>query len=132
MDVDDCSMVQTLQVFCMKPFVAVEPECVRDYSDDFAVDDNAGGALDPNLVRAARAEGLSEFYRRGVWDEVTTSDCLLQTGQPPITARWVDTNNGEAKAPLYRCRFVAREIKALHGGEFYRRSVWGYAVIGGL
>ena len=37
--------------------------------------------------------------------------------KPPIRGRWVDTNKGDEENKVYRSRYVAMEIRELHGGS---------------
>ena len=53
----------------------------------------------------------------GVYDVVDVEECWRVTGRAPIAAKWIDTNKGSEASPKYRSRFVAREIKSLHGGN---------------
>ena len=63
----------------------------------------------------AKREELSEIYRRGIWTETGRSLCLVRTGKPPISVRWVVVNKGGAKNPVIRARLVARHIAAKYG-----------------
>ena len=79
-------------------------------------DDLSGLPLDPELVRRARAEELTEFEKLGVWEEVPLSLCWEKTGRGPIGTRWVDVNKGDALHPDYRNRLVAQELKKHNPG----------------
>ena len=39
------------------------------------------------------------------------------TGKAPIKGRWVDVNKGDDDMPNHRSRYVAREIRQVHGGK---------------
>lgn len=53
----------------------------------------------------------------GVWEVVPRSQCFSRTGRVPICGRWVDINRGDDKNKVYRSRYVAMEIRKLHGGN---------------
>lgn len=74
-------------------------------------DENSGSALDPGLVRAARAEGMQYVREFSVYDKVTLKECRNKTGKGTIAVRWVDINKGDDVNPDYRSRLVAKEIK---------------------
>ena len=78
----------------------------RQYYDNLS-----GEKLDPDLVKKARAEEMNEFAKYGVYEKVPLSECRMKTGAEPIGVRWVDVNKGDAKAPEYRSRLVAQELK---------------------
>ena len=82
-----------------------------------ATDDVTGKSLDAKKVQAAREDEMSELKRLHVYDEVDLEECWRLTRRPPITARWIDTNKGDDARPKYRSRFVARQIRQLHGGS---------------
>ena len=46
-----------------------------------------------------------------MYTTVDVGECLKETGKPPIKVRWIDINNGDAHAPEYRPRLVAKDIK---------------------
>ena len=83
-------------------------------------DEVTGDYLDPVLVRKGVQDELRYMKDMGVMEEALVSDCVRDTGRPPISTRWVMVNKGDRERPEIRCRFVARELKALQerAGEF--------------
>lgn len=75
------------------------------------IDAAAGVLLDPQMVQKARAEELKWVKDEKIYDRVPLSQCLAVTGREPISTKWVDINKGDDQRPLYRSRWVAREIK---------------------
>ena len=60
-------------------------------------DEITGLELPPELVRAARSEELDFAARLGIWERGhTVSECLEQTGKPPVPQRFEDL-----KLPLH-------------------------------
>ena len=107
-------------VACEEPLDSSNSGMVDGYfkQDDLAAtDDVSGKPLDPAGVRTAREDELRELERLKVYDVVDLEECWRLTGRAPITAKWIDTNKGSETNPKYRSRFVAREIKSLHGGN---------------
>ena len=92
--------------------VPIEPMEEWHLDPDQYWDDVNGGWLKPDLVRAARAEELEWVKKQGVYEITDESICWNETGQAPITLKWVDTNKGDDEHPKYRSRLVVREIKA--------------------
>jgi len=85
---------------------------VNDDSNEEFYDDMSGKKLDPILVRAARAEEISQGIRKyEVYRKVPISEAIRVTGKKPIGTRWVDVNKGDEVNPEYRSRLVAKEIK---------------------
>lgn len=81
------------------------------------MDDLIGGWLPADLVRQAKVEELTDMYRRGIWTEVPTTSCYIETKAGPISVRWVITNKRDAKKPAVRARLVARHTAAKYGGK---------------
>lgn len=83
-----------------------------DDEEEMAVawDDVSGATLDPNKVKAARAEELEYVRKMNLYTKVPVSECLRKIGKPPISVRWIDINKGDAINTNYRSRLVAREI----------------------
>ena len=73
--------------------------------------DVRGGWLNKEMVIEARREEMGYVKRRHVYDRVPWSQAKERTGKNPIKLRWVDTNKGTDKEPLYRSRLVAMEFK---------------------
>ena len=73
-------------------------------------DDLSGKPLNPELVRKARAEEMSEYARHGVYRIVPIAESWEKTGKAPIGSRWVDINKGDDANPEYRSRLVAQEL----------------------
>ena len=58
-------------------------------------DDLTGPVLDGKLVRAARQKELDLFNSKNVWSLRAFDECRRNTGEPPVTVRWVDVNKGD-------------------------------------
>ena len=80
-------------------------------------DDLTGRELVPEKVREARLDEIRALQQQGVWEVVPRALSIETTGRPPIRGRWVDINKGDDANTNYRSRYVAREIKSLHGGN---------------
>jgi hypothetical protein len=83
-------------------------------------DELSGEPLDTERVIRARAQGIAEFRKREVYDEVPISQCWERTSKAPIGVRRVDINKGDSTNQENRSRLVAKEI-----GKDERRSVRG-------
>jgi hypothetical protein len=79
-----------------------------------AYDDVHGGIYPLKLVKEARMEEITFMESRGIWSEVSESDCWEKTGKPPVSVRWVDTDKGLNGDIVVRSRLVARDFK---GGD---------------
>ena len=55
--------------------------------------------MDPEKVKAARAEELEEFRKHEVYAKVPIEECIEVIGQRPIGSRWVDINKGDEVCP---------------------------------
>ena len=89
----------------------------QDLYEYSLIDDLTGKPLDPSLVTIAKHEEIMEMYRRTVWVERPTTDCIRDTGKSPIPVRWVSTNKGDELHPNVRCRLVAKRLVAKYGGK---------------
>ena len=54
-----------------------------------------------------------------VYEKVPKWLCLQETGEEPISVRWVDVNKGDSENPNYQSRLVAREFKTDDRPEWY-------------
>ena len=61
------------------------------------------GPLDPERVRAARAEEW-EYMELKIMEEASLDEALAETGRQPIPTRWVDLDKGDKDAPKVRSR----------------------------
>ena len=75
--------------------------------EDKYTDDSSGAALDPELVRAARAEELEWLRKEKVYERIPASSTDLK----PLELKWLDVNKGDGNKPKIRSRLVAKEIK---------------------
>ena len=89
----------------------------HDIPERNITDDLSGKPLEVVQVTSAKHEELTEMYRRQVWVERSTEECLQETGKPPIPVRWVVTNKGDELHPNVRCRLVAKHLVAKYGGK---------------
>ena len=69
-----------------------------------------GESLDPNRVKAARAEEMDYVRKMNLYTKVPASECFKKTGKQPISVRWIDVNKGDSSNMNYRSRRVAWEI----------------------
>jgi hypothetical protein len=77
----------------------------------FAEDDVKGGSLKPELVQEARAQEMTYFKSRRIYDYYDM-DKALGTHDPPLVGvKWIDTTKGDEENPLYRSRLVAQEFR---------------------
>eukprot|EP00969_Alexandrium_andersonii_P150709 6664767-Alexandrium_andersonii.AAC.1 len=77
--------------------------------------DIAGTALDPELVRAARAEEIRFMGSWHIRGARPASECHARTGKRPISGRWADRNKGGAAVPNVRSGYVAKGIAFYKG-----------------
>jgi hypothetical protein len=98
------------------PRVEDEPEAAdfREFWDEVT-----GEPLPAALVRASRAEELDFLKDWDVWEEVPVEECHRVTGRKPLGGRWVDVNKGDARAPVVRCRYVAKDFANGKNDEFF-------------
>ena len=66
----------------------------------------AGKCLDLSKVREPRQEEVDYMKLRGIWAEVDR-----ETGEKPVSVKWVDTNKGSDEVPVVRSRLVARDLR---------------------
>jgi len=82
-------------------------------------DEVTGERLPPELVRASREEELTFMEEWDVWEVVPISYCVKVTGRRPLGGRWVDVNKGDARHPVIRCRYVAKDIAFKKNDDFF-------------
>ena len=82
-------------------------------------DELTGEHLPTELVRASRAEELEFLREWEVWEEVPVEECHKVTGRKPLGGRWVDVNKGDARTPVVRCRYVAKDFANCKNDEFF-------------
>jgi hypothetical protein len=82
-------------------------------------DEISGEALPTGLVQASRAEELKFMNEWEVWEEAPVAECHQVTGRKPLGGRWVDVNKGDARAPVVRCRYVAKDFANGKSDEFF-------------
>ena len=75
------------------------------------VDDVSHKVLNTKLVRAARADEIQGVHDYKVFDKVPIKECWDNTGENPVSTRWLDLNKGDDENPDYRSRWVARQFK---------------------
>ena len=61
--------------------------------------------------KAARKEELDQVHKHKVYRKVLR-DLARARGKRVVGTKWVDLNKGDAVAPNYRSRLVAKELKA--------------------
>jgi hypothetical protein len=82
-------------------------------------DEISGEVLPTHLVQASRAEELEFMNEWEVWEEAPVTECHQVTGRKPLGGRWVDVNKGDARAPVVRCRYVAKDFANGKSDEFF-------------
>jgi hypothetical protein len=82
-------------------------------------DETSGEQLPAHLVRAARGEELTFMHEWEVWDEAPIEECHRVMGRKPLGGRWVDVNKGDARNPIVRCRYVAKDFANGKNDEFF-------------
>jgi hypothetical protein len=108
--------VERMQVDSTPPRVEDESEAA-DYREFW--DELTGEHLPADLVRASRAEEIEFLKAWEVWDEVRVEECHRVTGRRPLGGRWVDVNKGDARTPVVRCRYVAKDFANGKSDEFF-------------
>ena len=88
----------------------VEQQFTKSIENGYFRDDVSGKVLDPNLVRQARADERTGVFKHKLFDKVPIQECYDQTGAPPVSTKWVDTNKSDTDDPDYRSRWVGREF----------------------
>jgi len=84
----------------------------EDHEDlEAAWDDLTGAMLDTKEVIKARSKEIEYADKKGVWIKIPRSEALAK-GWKIVKTRWLDINKGDAMAPLYRSRFVAKEFRS--------------------
>ena len=74
-----------------------------------AWDDITGEVLDGKEVRKARMKEIGYIHQKGVWKTIPREQAE-EEGIQILKTRWIDTNKGDAKLPVHRSRFVAKEF----------------------
>ena len=106
-------------IFTIQPVEAgptlEEPELLerlpKDSAEKQVFDKSTGLPLDPQLVKASRAEEMAYMEELEVLKPSTEDACLAATGRPPIPTAWVDIDKGDRERPNVRSRLVAQETR---------------------
>ena len=53
---------------------------------------------------------MGEYHKHDVYTQTYISECIKETGKPPIKVGWIDINKGDTLNREYRSRLVANEI----------------------
>lgn len=80
-------------------------------------DDLTGRPLEYEQVLKARLDDFTASKKMCVWEVVPVSQFVERTGRKPIRGRWVDVNKGDDEDRTHRSRYVAQEIRQVHGGS---------------
>ncbi len=120
-DRDDCALAavrkepaaERMEIDGTPPRVEDESEASEFW------DEISGEALPTSLVQASRAEELKFMDDWEVWEEAPIAECHQVTGRKPLGGRWVDVNKGDARAPVVRCRYVAKDFANGKSDEFF-------------
>ena len=99
------------------PRVEDETPAAADWHEYW--DELTGEHLPTGLVQASRAEELEFLREWEVWEEVPVEECHRVTGRKPLGGRWVDVNKGDARTPVVRCRYVAKDFANGKSDEFF-------------
>ena len=100
-----CALVHELENSGQERVVCEEPDFFEAYLEEF-YDDVSGRELEPEKVVKARKEEVDFIRKMGVWQEVDRP-----SDKPVLKGRWVDINKGDQDRPIYRSRYVGKEIK---------------------
>ena len=100
-----CALVHEIEKSGQERVVCEEPDFFEAYLDEF-YDDISGRELEPEKVVKARKEEVDFIRKMGVWQEVDRP-----SDKPVLKGRWVDINKGDEDHPIYRSRYVGKEIK---------------------
>ena len=76
-----------------------------------AHDDVHGGALPPELVRAARRKEIQFLKDRKVYSVSTAAEAFRLTRRPPLELKWIDTNKVDQRLFNIRSRLECTEIR---------------------
>ena len=83
----------------------------EDFNDCIGWDDVNDVQIPLEMIKAARREEVQFMKSRNLWSVVPKKECLVKTGKPPVSVRWVDTNKGRDGELEIRSRLVARDFK---------------------
>ena len=100
-----CALVHELENSGQERVVCEEPDFFEAYLEEF-YDDVSGRELEPEKVVKARKEEVDFIRKMGVWQEVDRP-----SDKPVLKGRRVDINKGDQDRPIYRSRYVGKEIK---------------------
>ena len=67
--------------------------------------------MDAEQVAGARMEEVGYLRKHRVYTRVPLSQCYAETGRPPLSTGWVDTNKGTGDQPNYRSRWVGKGFR---------------------
>ena len=84
---------------------------VEREDDVVAWDDMKNRELDPKEVVKARGVEMGYVRQHGVYEYASVSECRRKTGADPVGTKWLDTNKGDEKNPVYRSRWVAQQYR---------------------
>ena len=82
-------------------------------------DDVSGKEFDFVKVKVARQEEVEYVREKQFYTKVPVSECMKETGEPPISVRWIDITKGDQEHPNYRSRLVAREFNTRKRQDFF-------------
>jgi hypothetical protein len=119
--VQGCRSTPSQEVHCEEAHGRTKDEDAElaAWPEAVVYDEITGAALQPELVKQARAEEIKFMLDWGVWERALITDCWRETGKAPIGSKWVDVNKGDAAKPLVRSRFVVKEIATYKTDDFF-------------
>ena len=79
--------------------------------DEWAIDDLTGRFISRKMVDDARAEEITFIKKIEVYDVVDVEECWEETGEGPISTKFVDINKGSEETPIIGSRLAARHFK---------------------
>ena len=84
---------------------------VGEEDDVVAWDDMKHRELDPKEVKKARQVEMGYVREHNVYTYAPVAECRAVTGAEPIGTKWLDTNKGDERCPVYRSRWVAQQYR---------------------
>jgi hypothetical protein len=96
---------------------AVGNSDVGDFDEQAWDDANTGVELDVEEARKGRDEEVKFLVKEHIYEKRAYDECVIKTGKPPTSVRWIDANKGSKENPNIRCRLVARDLKDKGGSS---------------
>ena len=91
----------------------------HEQDEEYTVDDVNGAALDPKMVKQARADEIAYIRTMKSFTKVLISECFEKTCKAPLAVRRIDVNKQDNTNPLYSSRRVGKELNTYNGVSLY-------------